>query len=200
MRHINAECKRLNESPASACNLLAVGVASAGEGRRWTMVFANEQEEHSMSGIRRFDHVGIIVRDLDAVIAFFEGLGLELEGRAFMEGEFTDTVIGIPNARTEIAMLRPPDGGAGLELSSFVRPEAVAGASAGAENELGLRSLGFEVDDLDGLVDRLTADGYQLVGGVGAYEGIWRMAHVRGPEGIIVALAERTDRSRSAGT
>jgi catechol 2,3-dioxygenase-like lactoylglutathione lyase family enzyme len=144
-----------------------------------------------MSHIRSFDHVGITVADLDTVTAFFAGLGLEAEGRTFMEGEFVDTVIGIPDSRSEVVMLRLADGGTALELSSFVRPGHDPGSPAAMSNELGLRNLGFEVDDLKGIVDRLAADGYGLVGGIGQYERIWRMAYVRGPEGIIVALAER---------
>ena len=146
-----------------------------------------------MSHVRRFDHVGITVADLDTVTAFFVELGLEVEGRAFLEGEFVDTVIGIPNSRTEIVMLRPPDGGTGLELSSFIRPNHEPGSPEAMANELGLRNVGFEVDDLEAVVDRLAADGYGLVGGIGQYERIWRMAHVRGPEGIIVSLAQRID-------
>jgi catechol 2,3-dioxygenase-like lactoylglutathione lyase family enzyme len=139
----------------------------------------------------RFDHVGVTVRDLDQVTAFFVGLGLEVEGRTFVEGEFIDTVIAIPDSRTEIVMLRTPDGGTAVELSSFIRPDPEGGSSAAMANELGLRSLSFEVDDLHAQVDRLAAEGYGLVGGIGQYEGVWRMAYVRGPEGIIVALAER---------
>ena len=144
-----------------------------------------------MSPIRRFDHVGITVADLDAAAAFFLALGLEVEGRMFMEGEFVDTVIGLPNSRSEIVTLRSPDGGTGLELSSFTRPAHEPGSPAAMPNELGLRNVCFEVDDLQAIVDRLAADGYGLVGGVGQYEDIWRMAYVRGPEGIIVSLAER---------
>jgi catechol 2,3-dioxygenase-like lactoylglutathione lyase family enzyme len=144
-----------------------------------------------MPHIRRFDHVGITVADLDAVTAFFVGLGLEVEGRTFVEGEFVDTVIGISGSRSHIVMLRPPDGGPGLELSSFVRPEHEPGSPAAMANELGLRNVAFEVDDLQATVDGLAADGYGLVGGIGQYQNIWRMAYVRGPEGIIVSLAER---------
>jgi catechol 2,3-dioxygenase-like lactoylglutathione lyase family enzyme len=143
-----------------------------------------------MSPIRHFDHVGITVRDLDTVTAFFAG-GLETEGRTVLEGEFLDTVIGIPNSRAEIVMLRPPDGGTGLELSSFIRPDHVPGSPDPMPNELGLRNVTFEVDDLQTILDRLAADGYHLVGGVGQYEAIWRMASVRGPEGFIVNLAQR---------
>jgi catechol 2,3-dioxygenase-like lactoylglutathione lyase family enzyme len=141
----------------------------------------------------RFDHIGITVADLDAVTAFFVGLGLEVEGRMFMEGEFVDTVIGIPNSRSEVVTLRPPDGGTGLELSSFVHPDHQPGSPAAMSTELGLRNVMFEVDDLQAVVDRLAADGYGLVGGIGEYEDMWRMTYVRGPEGIIVALAQRID-------
>jgi catechol 2,3-dioxygenase-like lactoylglutathione lyase family enzyme len=145
-----------------------------------------------MSHIRRFDHVGVTVADLDGVTAFFVALGLEVEGRTFVEGEFLDTVCGIPNSRTEIVMLKPPaDGTTRLELSSFVRPDSVPGSPAAMANELGLRSVAFEVDDLQAVVDWAATEGYGLVGGIGEYEGVWRMAYVRGPEGIIVALAER---------
>ena len=140
----------------------------------------------------RFDHVGITVADLDTATAFFVGLGLEVEGRMFMEGEFVDTVIGIPNSRSEIVMLRPPDGGTGLELSSFIRPNHEPGSPDAMSTELGLRNVMFEVDDLPAILDRLAADGYGLIGGIGQYEDMWRMAYVRGPEGIIVALAQRT--------
>jgi catechol 2,3-dioxygenase-like lactoylglutathione lyase family enzyme len=146
-----------------------------------------------MARIRQFDHVGITVADLDTVIPFFVGLGLEVEGRMFMEGEFVDTVIGIANSRSEIATLRLPDGGTKLELSSFIRPDYEPGSPHAMSNELGLRNITFEVDDLQAILDRLAADGYGLVGGIGQYEDIWRMAYVRGPEGIIVSLAQRID-------
>jgi catechol 2,3-dioxygenase-like lactoylglutathione lyase family enzyme len=145
-----------------------------------------------MSRIRRFDHVGITVADLDTVTAFFVGLGFEVEGtRMFVEGEFLDTVIGIPDSRTEIVMLQPPDNGTRLELSRFIRPNHEPGSPAAMANELGLRNVAFEVDNLQAIVDRLAAGGYGLIGGIGQYEQIWRMAYVRGPEGIIVSLAER---------
>jgi catechol 2,3-dioxygenase-like lactoylglutathione lyase family enzyme len=144
-----------------------------------------------MAHVRRFDHVGITVADLDATIDFFVGLGLEVEGRMFVEGEFVDTVTGIPDSKSEIAMLKAPDGGTGVELSTFVRPDHAPGSPAAMANELGLRNVAFQVDDLQAAVDKVAADGYGLVGGIGEYEGIWRMAYVRGPEGIIVSLAER---------
>jgi catechol 2,3-dioxygenase-like lactoylglutathione lyase family enzyme len=144
-----------------------------------------------MGQLRAFDHVGITVADLDAATAFFVGLGLAIEGRTFVEGAFIDTVCGIPDARTEIIMLRAPGGGTRVELSSFVRPDHHPGSPTAMPNELGLRSVAFEIDDLQAAIDRLAVDGYGLVGGVGQYENAWLMAYVRGPEGIIVALAER---------
>ena len=144
-----------------------------------------------MSKHPHFDHVGITVGDLDSVTAFFAGLGLEVEGRTFVEGEFLDTVCGIPDSRTEIVMLRPPGGGTGIELSSFVRPDHVPGSPAAMANELGLRNICLQVTGLEEKVERLAADGYGLVGGIGRHEDVWQMAYVRGPEGIVVALAEQ---------
>ena len=141
--------------------------------------------------MRRFDHIGITVSDLDQATAFFVGLGLEVEGTGTVEGEFVETVCGIPGARCQIAMLRPPDGGSRIELASFITPDHLPGTPTAMANELGLRNVSFEVDDLDSVLDRLAADGYGLVGGVGHYEHTWRMAYVRGPDGIIVSLAER---------
>jgi catechol 2,3-dioxygenase-like lactoylglutathione lyase family enzyme len=146
-----------------------------------------------VSRLRSFDHVGITVADLEAVTGFFAGLGFEIEGRTILEGEFVDTVIGIPDSRTELVMLRPPEGGTGLELASFIRPDHEAGSPDAMATELGLRSVAFEVDDLHENLERLAADGYHLVGGVGQYEGMWQMASVRGPEGIIVSLAQRIE-------
>ena len=144
-----------------------------------------------MPGIKQFDHVGITVADLDTVTAFFVGLGLEVEGRGSVEGTFIDTVTGIPDSRSDIVMLRPPGGGTGVELGSFVRPDHEPGSPTAMANELGLRSVCFEVDDLRAAVDRLAADGHGLVGGIGEHEGTWLMAYVRGPEGLVVALTER---------
>jgi len=144
-----------------------------------------------MTFVRRFDHVGITVADLDRATAFFVSLGLEVEGTGSVDGEFVETVCGIPGAHCEIAMLRPPDGGSRLELASFITPDHAPGTPAAMPNELGLRNVSFEVDDLDSALDRLAADGYGLVGGVGQFEHTWRMAYVRGPDGIIVSLAER---------
>lgn len=144
-----------------------------------------------MGSIKRFDHVGITVADLEWAIRFFVTLGLEVEGRTVVEGDFIDTVTGIPDSCSEIVMLGAPGGGASVELSQFARPAAMPGDPTAMANTLGLRSVAFEVDDLDTLVARLAGEGYGLVGGIGEYEGAWRMTYVRGPDGIIVALAQR---------
>ena len=139
----------------------------------------------------RFDHVGVTVADLDAAVRFFEELGLELEGRMHVEGGFLDTVCGIPGSRTEIAMMRPPGGGVALELATFERPGVLPGTPDAMANEVGLRNVCFEVEDLEGELARLARQGYGLVGGLGRYEDQWLMAYVRGPEGIVVSLSER---------
>lgn len=145
-----------------------------------------------MGQIKHLDHIGITVADLDTVTAFFVGLGLEVEWRTFLEGEFIDSVIGIPDARAEMVMLRSPGGGTGLELSRFVRPGHESGSPTAMATELGIRSVCFVVDDVQAAVDRLAVDGYGLVGGIGRYETS-RMAYVRGPEGIIVSLTDQID-------
>ena len=144
-----------------------------------------------MGTVQRFDHVGITVSDLDKAVEFFVGLGLEPQGRQPIEGDFIDTVTGIPGSRTEIVMLAPPGGGTTVELSSFAHPAYEPGNPAAMANELGLRSIAFEVEDLRAAVDRLGAAGYGLIGGIGEWEGVWAMAYVRGPDGITVALAQR---------
>lgn len=144
-----------------------------------------------MTHVRRFDHVGITVADLESVTAFFVALGLEVEGTGHVEGEFIETVCGIAGAQCEIAMLRPPDGGARLELASFVKPDHIPGLAAPMANELGLRNVSFEVGDLQATVDAVARDGYGLIGGIGEWQGAVRMAYVRGPEGIIVNLFEQ---------
>src|SRR3569833_2364748 len=110
-----------------------------------------------MSHVQAFDHVGITVADLDTALSFFLGLGLELEGRMFLEGEFLDTVSGIPASRTALAMLRPPGGGTGRELARFLRPDHQPGQPEAMPTELGLRNVALVVDDLRAAVDRLAA-------------------------------------------
>ncbi|MEE2056070.1 VOC family protein [Rhodococcus artemisiae] len=144
-----------------------------------------------MARVQRFDHVGITVADLASATAFFVELGLEVEGTGSVEGEFVETVCGIPGAHCEIVMLRPPGGGSGLELSSFVTPDHVPGSPSAMANEIGLRNVSFEVGDLQAVIDAVSAGGFGLVGGIGEYENSVRMAYVRGPEGIIVSLFEQ---------
>lgn len=143
-----------------------------------------------MTHIKRFDHVGITVENLDAAVAFIVGLGLEVEGTTSVEGEFVETVCAIPGAQCDIAMLRSPGDGFRLELASFVTPDNIPGSPDALANEVGLRNVSFEVDDLQAAVDTAAAAGYGLVGGIGEYQESVRMAYVRGPEGIVVSLAE----------
>ncbi|PRA01050.1 glyoxalase [Arthrobacter sp. MYb224] len=144
-----------------------------------------------MPRIKKFDHVGITVADLDAVTKFFVSLGMHVAGRVDgMEGEFLETVCGIPGSRTNVVMLLAEDGAAGIELSSFERPDHGPGQPEAMANELGIRNVAFEVEDLRGMVAGLQAEGYELVGGIGEYQDSWQMAYVRGPEGILVALAQ----------
>ena len=144
-----------------------------------------------MSQVRRFGHAGLTIADPGAVTDFFVALGLEAGGRRSPRASSRARSCAIPGSRTQIVMLKPPGDGTRLELSSFVRPGSVPGSPAAMANELGLRNIAFEVTDLQAAVDWAAAEGYGLVGGIGEYEGAWRMAYVRGPEGIIVSLAER---------
>jgi len=144
-----------------------------------------------MPHIKRFDHIGVTVADLDAATEFFVSLGLEVEGTGEVKGEFVETVCGIPGAHCRIVMLRPPDGGARLELSSFVSPENRPGTPTAMANEVGLRNVSFEVGNLDAALAAVAKAGYELVAGVGQHEHSVRMAYVRGPEGIVVSLFEQ---------
>jgi len=146
----------------------------------------------TMPRIIRFDHIGVTVADLELVTGFFIGLGLSVEGRVDgMEGEFLETVCGVKDSRTNVVMLKSADSEVGIELASFEKPAHEPGNPHAMANELGLRSIAFEVDDLQGMVAGLETRGYGLIGGVGEYEGAWKMAYVRGPEGLTVALAQR---------
>lgn len=138
----------------------------------------------------RLDHVNITVADLDAAVEFFVGLGLEAAERMTIEGEFLDTVVGLEHARTETAWLRPPGGGGALEISRYDAPGHVATAPL-PPHAVGLRAVCLEITDLRATVERLLAEGHELVGEVGEFDGAWLMAYVRGPEGVIVSLTER---------
>jgi len=142
--------------------------------------------------IQRMDHVSVVVDDLDAAKAFFVELGMELEGEAPIEGPWVDRVNGLDGVRVDIAMMRTPDGHGRLELTKFHTPTAVSAEPENAPpNTLGLRSVMFTVDDIDTTVAGLRARGYELVGEVAQYEDSYRLCYVRGPAGIIVALAEQ---------
>ena len=141
--------------------------------------------------IERMDNVGIVVDDLAAAIAFFVELGLELEGEATVEGQWVDRVVGLDGVRSDIAMLRTPDGHGQVELSKFQAPAAVTAEPNAHVDRLGMGRIMFAVDDIDAVVAGLRARGSELVGEVVQYEDSYRLCYVRGPEGIIVALAEQ---------
>ena len=136
------------------------------------------------------DNVGMVVDDLDAAIAFFVELGLELEGKTTVEGRLVDRVVGLDGVRSDIAMLRTPDGHGRVELSKFQAPAAVSAEPNAPVNRLGMGRIMFAVDDIEGVVAGLRARGSELVGEVVQYEDSYRLCYVRGPEGILVALAE----------
>ena len=140
--------------------------------------------------VERMDNVGIVVADLDAAIAFFTELGLTLEGRMPIEGEWAGRVTGVRGQRVEIAMLRTPDGHSRLELSRFLAPAVVADHRSAPVNSLGYLRVMFTVTDLDELLVRLGRHGAQLVGEVVNYENVYRLCYIRGPEGLLIGLAE----------
>ena len=141
--------------------------------------------------VKRMDNVGIVVEDIDAAVAFFTELGLELEGRAPIEGPWADGVTGLRGMRVEIAMMRTPDGHSRLELSRFLAPPIVADHRNAPVNALGYLRVMFTVEDIDDTLARLRRRGAQLVGSVVQYEDAYRLCYIRGPEGILVGLAEQ---------
>ncbi|MFC3480800.1 VOC family protein [Kocuria carniphila] len=143
-------------------------------------------------GIQRMDNVAIVVKDLDGAVDFFTELGMELEGRTLIEGLFADQTVGIDGIRSEIAMMRTPDGHGRVELTTYhspalITPEPLAPAS----NTVGLHRIMFAVDDIDDTIARLRTHGVELLGEVANYENVYRLCYLRGPDGIIVALAEQ---------
>lgn len=140
--------------------------------------------------IERMDHVGINVEDLAAATEFFVELGLELQGGGIVEGDLPDRVTGLEGVRSEIAMLQTPDGGSKVELVQFHSPPSPDGDRQAPANAPGIRHITFAVDDVNASVERLRAKGYELVGELARYEDIYLLCYVRGPEGIIVELAE----------
>ncbi|MCO1657981.1 VOC family protein [Pseudonocardia humida] len=142
--------------------------------------------------IQRMDNTLIVVEDLDAVIAFFVEIGMELEGKGSAEGRWVERVIGIDGVRQDVAMLRTPDGHGRVELARFHAPAAIRSEPVDAPaNTLGIRRIMFAVDDVEDVVARLRAHGAELVGEVAQYEDLYRLCYVRGPEGIVVGLAEK---------
>lgn len=141
--------------------------------------------------VQRMDNVGIVVESLDAVIAFFEDLGLELLMRTVIEGDWSGRVTGVHGQRVEVAMLRTPDGHGRIELSRFLTPATVADHRNAPVNALGYLRVMFAVDDIDATLDRLRAHGAQLVGPeVVRYEDVYLLCYIRGPEGILIGLAQ----------
>ncbi|WP_434094004.1 VOC family protein [Nonomuraea pusilla] len=137
------------------------------------------------------DNVSIIVEDLDAVIAFFVELGMELEGKAVVEGRWAASLVGLDDQRVDVAMMRTPDGHGRIELAKYHTPEAISGVPEDAPvNTLGIRRIMFAVDDIDDVIARLRTHGAELMGDVVRYQDVYRLCYIRGPEGIVVALAE----------
>jgi len=141
--------------------------------------------------LQRMDNVGIVVESLDAAISFFAELGLELEGKATIEGEWAGRVTGLGEQRVEIAMMRTPDGHSRLELSRFLTPPPVADHRNAPVNALGYLRVMFAVDDIDDTLARLRKHGAELVGEVVEYEDVYRLCYIRGPEGLLIGLAEQ---------
>jgi catechol 2,3-dioxygenase-like lactoylglutathione lyase family enzyme len=141
--------------------------------------------------LRRLDNVAVVVEDIDAAIAFFTELGMELEGRTSVEGDWVDRIVGLHGTRSDIAMMRTPDGHGRLELTRYRHPAAV-GPDPRSEpaNTRGMGRIMFNVDDIDDVVERLQALGGELVGEIVRYEDAYRLCYLRGPEGIIIALAQ----------
>ena len=143
-------------------------------------------------GTQRMDNVAIVVKDLDGAVDFFTELGMELEGRTPIEGLFADQTVGIDGIRSEIAMMRTPDGHGRVELTTYHSPALITPEPlAPAPNTVGLHRIMFAVDDIDDTIARLRTHGAELLGEVANYENVYRLCYLRGPEGIIVALAEQ---------
>jgi catechol 2,3-dioxygenase-like lactoylglutathione lyase family enzyme len=140
--------------------------------------------------VKRMDNVGIVVESLDAAIAFFTELGLELEGRGAIEGDWADGVTGLHQQRVEVAMMRTPDGHSRLELSRFLAPTVVADHRQAPVNSLGYLRVMFTVEDIDDTIARLRKYGAEVVDRVVQYQDAYRLCYIRGPEGILIGLAE----------
>ena len=141
--------------------------------------------------VQRMDHVGMVVDDLAAAIEFFAELGLEMQGEGAVEGRWVDRIVGLDGVRTELAMMQTPDGNGRLELVKFHSPSSPGDDRRAPANTTGLRHIAFVVEDIDAVRARLRARGGELVGELERYKDIYRLCYLRGPEGIIIELAER---------
>jgi catechol 2,3-dioxygenase-like lactoylglutathione lyase family enzyme len=158
---------------------------------------AGVRRQGDIMTVKRLDNVGIVVEDIDAAIEFFTELGLELEGRAMIEGEWAGRVTGLHDQRVEIAMMRTPDGHSRLEMSRFLAPPVVADHRNAPVNALGYIRVMFAVEDIDDTLARLRKRGAQLVGEVVQYEDTYRLCYIRGPEGILIGLAQQLGQQTS---
>jgi catechol 2,3-dioxygenase-like lactoylglutathione lyase family enzyme len=149
------------------------------------------EREGDIMTVIRMDNVGIVVEDIDAAIEFFTELGLELEGRSHIQGDWADGVTGLRDMRVEIAMMRTPDGHSRLEMSRFLAPPVVADHRRAAVNSLGYLRVMFAVEDIDDTLARLAKRGAEIVGDVVQYEEMYRLCYIRGPEGILIGLAQQ---------
>lgn len=149
----------------------------------------------SKSKLLQMNNMGIVVESLDNVIAFFSEIGLKLEGRGMVEGEWAGKVTGLGNQSVEIAMMVTPDGHSRLELSRFIIPNTISDHRAAPVNSLGYLRIMFKVDNIDELVSRLIKQGAELVGEIVQYENVYRLCYIRGTEGLLVGLAEELDKS-----
>lgn len=141
--------------------------------------------------VKRMEHIGIVVRDLAAAVGFFSELGLEPQGEMTVGGPWVDRIVGLEGVEADTAMMRVPDGPGQIELIEFHSPPLEDGDSHAPPNTAGLRHLAFAVEDIEAMIDRLQAHGGELVGELETYEDSWRLCYLRGPEGIIVELAEK---------
>ncbi len=157
------------------------------------MTLIDKEITMTKNKLLRMDNVGIVVESLDEAISFFTELGLKLEGRATIEGEWAGRVTGLGDQRVEIAMMVTPDGHSRLEISRFLTPPVVADHRNAPVNALGYLRVMFTVQDIDEMLTRLSKHGAQLVGEVVQYEDVYRLCYIRGPEGLLIGLAEQLD-------
>jgi catechol 2,3-dioxygenase-like lactoylglutathione lyase family enzyme len=176
--------QRIPSAPLMLKPLSAMWTASAGR-------FQLKMRGYDMT-LQRMDNVLIVVEDLEAAKAFFVELGMVLEGESTVEGPWVDRIVGLENVRSEIAMMRTPDGHGRIELDKFHAPAAVRTEPKNTPvNTLGIRRIMFAVDDIEDVLARLRAHGAELIGEITQYEDMYRLCYIRGPEGIIVALSEQ---------